>query len=512
MFRRSVLLGALLALAIPLVPVQAQTQVQTGERVLQVVSPWEISSLVPSDTGYIAARLGVAETLVGVEPDGKIVGLVADRWTVSPDHLTWRFHLRPSLRFHNDTKVTAQDVVDSFERGRPDSETLPTLPISTVSAQGDEVVIVTRTPFSPLPAFLADYGGIILAPESYAPDGHVVSWIGTGPYKVVGQQGDRIMDLAAAETSRIKPAITRVRYTAAPLGETRAAMIESGDADIAYTLLPTAAARINAGPVAHVVSLTIPRVRFLTFNTALPMFSDVRVRRAISLGIDRAGIAAAILRHPPSTADQLFPPVLAQWHDDKLPPLTYDPTQAAALLAQAGWQRGADGVLRKDGAAFRFTLLVPNNRQEMAPMATAMQEQFKALGIDMQVKVGPNPATPQAHKDGTLEAAFTSRTYVNVPDPIGTILPDFTRPHTIWASENWHSDEMDSLVAAYVANFDEARQPPIRRRIAEILQQELPVVTVSWTEHTVAVSNRVTGVQVDPYELRYLIERMRWAD
>ena len=222
----------------------------------------------------------------------------------------------------------------------------------------------------------------------------------------------------------MKPAIARVRYDAVPQGETRAAMVESGEADLAFTLAPVAVARINAGTRAHVESLTIPRVRLLAFNTALPMFADERARRAISLAIDRAGIAAALLRNAPSAANQLFPPVLPGWYDPSQPPVARDVPKAKALLAEAGWTAGQGGTLQKDGQPFRFNTLVPNNRPELPAMVAALQAQLRDVGIDMQVKVGPTAAIPQAHRDGSLQAAFLARTYVNVPDPIGTVIPD----------------------------------------------------------------------------------------
>ncbi len=504
MFRRHLLFAA--AFSGLVAPVRAE------ERVLRVVSPWEVTSLEPSDTGYIAARMGIAETLTQVEPDGRVAGGIADGWAVSADKLTWRFHIAPGLRFHDGTPVTAAAVKASFERGLPGAESLKTVPIASVEADGDSLVIATRTPFSPLPSFLTDWGCIILAPASYGPDGRTVAWFGTGPYRVIRQEGDRVLVLEAAPSARLKPSIARVRYDAVVQGETRAAMVESGEADLAFTLAPVAVARINAGSLAHVESLTIPRVRMLAFNTALPMFADERARRAISVAIDRAGIAAALLRHPSSAATQLFPPVLAGWYDPSLPPIARDLPKAKALLAEAGWMPGEGGILRKDGKPFRFTALVPGNRPELAPMAAAIQSQLRDAGIDMQVKVGPTAAIPQAHRDGSLQVAFLARTYVNVPDPIGTAIPDFTLPTSTWASDGWHDDALNKDVAEYVASFDPARQADLRRDIAAILQAKLPIVTVSWFEHTVAVSSRVKGVTVDPFETRYLIERMSWAE
>lgn len=482
------------------------------ERILHVAAPWQVTSLDPADTGYIAARMGIAETIVGVEPDGTLVGLVAAGWSLDDDRLAWRFPLRAGLRFHDGTPVTPADLIAAVERARAAGETMRAVPIAAMSAEGNTLVLRTTTPFSPLPAFLTDYAAIVLAPAATGADGKVAAWTGTGPYRVTAIDGDRTIDVAAADRGAPLPAIRRARYHAVPQGETRAAMIEAGDVHVAYTLLPAAVPRINAGGRARVQGSTIPRVRIMPLNVGLPVFADVRVRQAISLGIDRAGIAAAILRHPASAATQMLPPILADWHNPALPPYGRDVAKARALLAEAGWKPGEGGVLHKDGVPFRFTLLVLANRPELPPMAAAMQAQLREIGIDMQIRTGPGSIVPQAHRDGTFQAGLVSRTYVNVPDPIGTILPDFTREATIWSQSGWVNAEIRALVPEYLASFDEPRRAALRRRIAGILHAELPVIPVAWFEHTVAVSQRLRPVPVDPYEQRYLIERMAWAD
>jgi peptide/nickel transport system substrate-binding protein len=509
MFRRSFtfLVGAALAGAgLTAAPARAD------ERVLNVVAPWQVTSLDPADTGYIAARMGIAETIIGVEPDGKLVGLVASGWTLDDDRLTWRFPVRAGLRFHDGTPVTPADMIAAIERARASGETLGAVPIASISAEGSTMVLKTTTPFAPLPAFLTDYAAIVLAPSARGADGKIAAWIGTGPYRVTAIDGDRSVDVAAFDRGGAMPAVRRARYHAVPQGETRASMVEAGDADVAYTLLPAAVPRINAGSRAKVQSITIPRARVMPLNVGLPIFADLRVRQAINLGIDRAGIAAAVLRHPPSAATQLLPPILADWHNPALPPYARDVARARTLLAEAGWKPGEGGVLHKDGAPLRFTILVLANRPELPPMAAAMQAQLRELGIDMQIRTGPGSIVPQAQRDGTFQAGLVGRTYVNVPDPIGTILPDFTRDKTIWAQSGWINAEIRALVPEYIASFDDARRAALRKRITEILHAELPVIPVSWFEHTVAVSTRVKPVPIDPYEQRYLIDRMAWAN
>ncbi len=498
-----------MGLAAPLTALPARAQ--QVEPVLRVVAPWEYTSNEPSDTGYILTRMGVGETLVQVEPEGQLVGGVAANWTVSEDRLTWRFSLRPAATFHDGSPVTAEAVAASLKRAFA-GESLSAVPLDGVSVDGSDVLIRTRTPFSVLPAFLCDYASIILAPSSYGPDGKVAKIVATGPYRLVSIDGKTSLELERFEGyARQKPVIARARYTAVVNGDTRANIAIAGDADLVYTLAPTAAARINAARQTKVESLTIPRSRVLFFDSGLPQFSDVRVRRAIALAVDRAGIARAILRHPESAATQLLPPVMTGWHRADLPVLAYDPAAARTLLDQAGWLAGADGIRAKDGVRLAAKLITLANRPELPVMASAIQAQLRQIGMDIAIEVGPGNSVPAAIKDGTMQFTLVSRTYVNVPETIATLIPDFTRERSNWGSVRWSGrDAMRTSTDAYLVSFDEAEKDRLRGAMMRMLHEEMPAVPVSWTEHTVAVSSRLRNVAIDPYEMRYLIERMDW--
>jgi peptide/nickel transport system substrate-binding protein len=338
----------------------------------------------------------------------------------------------------------------------------------------------------------------------------VRSIIATGPYRLVKTNGRSEIDAKRFDGYwGQKPAVPQLHYLAVPNGDSRANIAVSGDADLVFTLAPQSVPRINASGQAKVISLTIPRLRFITLNCGLPQFSDVRVRRALSLAIDRAGIAAGILRDPPSAATQLLPPILSQWYNPNLPPLRTDPNAARALLNEAGWVPGSDGIRVKDGVRLAAKVMVPLNRPEMPPMATAVQEQFRAIGMDMAIDVGESSALPEAMRNGTLQMGMIARTYVNVPDPIATIIPDYTRERSVWGTLNWDGrSRMKALTDSYVQDFDDASRAGLRRDITRLIHDEMPVIPVSWFQHTVAVSSRTHGVVVDPFEMRYYVDRV----
>jgi peptide/nickel transport system substrate-binding protein len=485
---------------------------QRGEATLRVVAPWEYTSNDPTDIGYILTRMQIAEGLVGVTPDGRLVGLVAEAWTVDEDRLTWRFRIRGGLRFHDGTAATAEAVSRSLSLAFA-GESLSNVPLDRVWAEDGAVLIRTRTPFAPLPAFLVDYAAVILAPASYGADGKVARIIATGPFRLASVEGRTTLELERFDAYWGGAApIARARYTAVPNGETRANIAIAGDADLVFTLAPTAVPRINAGGQMRVESLTIPRLRFITLNLGLPQFSDIRVRRAMSLAVDRAGIAASILRHPPSAATQLLPPVLADWHNPDLPPLATDLAAARRLLDDAGWVPGADGIRTRQGVRLEATLMTLGNRPELPVMATALQAQLRAVGLSINISVGQTASIPAAVRDGTMQMAMFARTYVNVPDPIGTIIPDYTLERSVWGTMNWDGrGRMRALTDAYVTGFDAARNAALRREITRLIHDEMPVIPISWFEHTVAVSPRVRDVTIDPFEMRYMLDRMRFA-
>jgi peptide/nickel transport system substrate-binding protein len=486
----------------------------TDDKVLRVVAPWDYDSADPIDTGYILTRMGIGETLVMAEPSGRLVGGLAESWTVDPDHLTWRFRIRDA-RFHDGTKVTAAIIATGLQRVQPKAETLSTIPFTAIEPNGEgELILRTRTPFAPLPAFLVDYAGVILAPSAYDGARQVVRPVATGAYRVTAIDGTKVVEAEAFEGHwGIRPVIGRVRYTAAVQGDTRANLAEAGEADLTFTLLPQAAERIEAGGRARILRATIPRVRMFTMNLALPQFADVRVRQALSLAIDRAGIARTVLRDPASAATQLLPPVLSGWHDPTLPPLRRDVAEARRLLTEAGWQPGADGVMTRDGQRLAFGVLIPSNRPEIPIMGQAIQAEMREIGVAVELRPGPSSGIPAAARNGTLQAALLARTYVNVPDPIGTILPDYASDATIWASTGYRSAEMRKLVTDYIENFDEGDQASLRRGIVGLLQRDLPVIPVSWFQHNAAASTRLdpASLELDPFEMSYRLAGMRWA-
>lgn len=476
---------------------------------LNIVSPWEISSLEPSRTGYVFSRLQITETLVDVDPSGALVPGLAVSWQTSGAQKVWRFALRRGARFHDGSPVTAAHVAQMLARAHKAPGVLGNTPIQGISAEGDSVVIALARPFSALPAFLAHTSTQILAPAAYAADGTVQAAIGSGPYKVTRIEAPQKITLERFDGWQgPRPAIAKVSYLAVSRAETRQLLASSGQADLVFTHDPANFARLQASKKLQFHSLPIPRVLYIKVNAGHPFLKDVAVRRALSLAIDRAGIAATVLRAPQAAATQLFPPVLGEWHVPGLQPLAHDLAQARSLLQSAGWTAGADGMLQRNGKPFQVTLRTFSDRPELPVVATALQAQFKAIGIGMAVAVANSSEIPAGHQDGTLELALLARNYGLVPDPLGTLLQDFGPSGGDWGAMGWSSALVRDALQTLSSTADAKRRSAQRGSIATVLQAELPVIPVAWYQHTATSSKRLGRVVIDPLERSYRIAQM----
>ncbi|MDZ4312122.1 MAG: ABC transporter substrate-binding protein [Cypionkella sp.] len=344
---------------------------------LDIAAPFEIRAADPVLSGDIFLKMDVMETLVNADASGALVPGLSEGWTVSDDKLVWRFHIRQGVQFHDGSALTAEAAANALNWSKTKEGVLVKAPIALISAEGENVVITLSEPFAALPAFLAEYRTGILAPSAYATDGSVTAVIGTGAFKVTKLEPPMTLEAERFDAYWGGAAsIPAVHYTSVTRAETRALMAEAGDAELVVNLDPASVTRLQSVDNVTVQSVSMPRVLILKVNNALPFFDTVEERQALSLAIDRAGLAQAVLRYP-AAASQMLPPAMGGWHNAALPPLDYDAEGAKAAFAAAGWVQGANGILEKDGQRFEVELLTYPDRPEL-PLTAAVLESCSA--------------------------------------------------------------------------------------------------------------------------------------
>jgi peptide/nickel transport system substrate-binding protein len=481
--------------------------------ILRVVAQWEPASLEPSSYGYVYTRMHVAETLVDTDEDGHPAPGLAERWTESDDGLRWTFFLRGDVRFHDGTPMHGAEVARVIDRARKRAGSLALAPIDNIQASGDVVVIILRERYGFLPALLAHSSAQILAPSAFGGNGAVTAVIGTGPYRITRITPPQSFDVELSPHWRgPQPAITSASYLAVGRAETRALMARAGQADLVFNLDARTVERLLGERPQRVQVATTPRTVILKLNAGHPLLTDARVRLALSLAIDRVGIAGGILRDSRLAASQLLPASLPDWHLHSIDALRTDPERARQILASLGWTAGANGVLEREGRRFSLEMRIPTDRPELPVVAAALQEQLRRVGVEIRIVAGNSADIPLMHHQGTLETGLGARNYATFNDPGATLAQDYSDGGGDWGAMNWPElGPVANALRALSRTHDGTQSRTLRAEIVSRLQAGLPVIPVAWYKQGLAVSDRIAGASLDPLERSYRLTALTWT-
>lgn len=494
---RNILMAGLIT-AIFTVPLSAVAQDE-----LRVVEPFQLQRLDTQTGGFQLRANGVTETLVETNPEAAVLPALAERWETSADGLKWTFVLRHDVTFHDGTPMTAAAVAASFKALLPSGNLIKNAKIKDISAGDGTVTFTLERPFAPFLAYLLDPAVPVLAPSSFGANGELVNISSTGPYRIDSAELPQGLNLVRHDAYWGEVAkIERVRVDGVPNPETRVNIALAGDGDVVLEIPTTAVSRIDRSGEAYIVRAPVPRVVMMLLNVKKPQFADIGIRRALSLAVNREAIAGTIMGNAELAATQYFPPGLKGWHFSDFKPQSFNVAEANRILDELGWARGADGIREKDGVRFAGLMRTFPQRAYLPVIAEALQAQLKEVGFDLSIQVGESSLIPEAQNNGTLELGLGIRTMIyQVPDPVARLTADFATdaPSTdATGATGWKSDAMRAAVAEYNRTTDPKARLPLQRRMAEILQDELPIIPITFTDEKYAISDRLQGFVADP--------------
>lgn len=486
--------------------------VPTSENTVDIRAAFEFSSLDPTRSGFVFTRMQVLETLLNVDDKGALTPGLASFWQLEDGGKRWLLTLRDKVRFHDGSELTAEHVASQLKLALQKPSALQGLPITSVEAVGsDKVAVVLAEPYRPLGAALAHYSTSILANGAYGENGEVKALIGTGPFAV-----EEVVVPHKLVVQRFndywgkKAQIEYATYLTGHRAEARVLQARSGQADIVFGLDPASVPMLQRLPTLEILRSDLPRTLTLKLNAGHALLSETAIRQALSLAINRQGIATAILRAPDAATDQLLPVYMGDWH---LAGQTsdYDLEKAAQLLVGLGWKKGSDGWLEREGQRFELELITYADRPELTTVATAIQDQWKQLGVKLNVNVTNSSAIPAGHSDGSLETALIARNYGIISDPLGVLLKDFGSDQGgDWGSMNWANTEVPKALAEMVSVSDPQLYRQQAQVIAEAIYVERPLIPVASYVQQTAISKRLSGFRFDPYERSYFLNELSW--
>jgi peptide/nickel transport system substrate-binding protein len=282
----------------------------------------------------------VYEGLTAFDAEMRIGPALAASWE-NPNDLTWVFHLRPGVRFHDGRELTAADVVFSLERAR----SLPASGFGSYLVAVDKVrtldphtvELTTRRPYAIL---LNKLAFLLIVPAASPPEIHQP--VGTGPYRLTSYQPGVRLALDAFDGYWGGPsAVARVDLLPIASPRARVERLIAGGLDIVQEPGAENLERLRAAPGCRVTEQESLTVHYLLLKTARPPLSDLRVRRAIHLALDRPALVAAVLRGEGHPVGQMVGRSVFGFAPDIAAPAR-DLAAARRLLAEAGYPGGID--------------------------------------------------------------------------------------------------------------------------------------------------------------------------
>lgn len=342
--------------------------------------------------GY--GELGVSPLYEGLlRPDAgaddRIPDLVPALATSAPERVgprKWRLALREGVTFSDGSTFDSADVVSTYSALKDPAVAADisthVAPIVTVAADGSNGVIVEmNTDADPSPYLLVG-----IAPSEKVEKKPAADWalnsspVGTGPYRLESLTPDQAMMVARDDYWGDKPQVARLVYTHTPDDNVRAQRIITGEAD-GVNLPPKLIDTVNRDDV-RTVAVQSADWRGVSFPAGNPFTADVRTRLAMNLGVDRTAMIRDVLAgHGRPASTPVAEVYGAAFNPDAQ--FSYDATRANALLDEAGWRLGSDGVREKDGAKASFELLYNASDTVRRDLSVAFAAAMKPLGIQV---------------------------------------------------------------------------------------------------------------------------------
>jgi peptide/nickel transport system substrate-binding protein len=341
----------LLLLTLPAAPADAQpTQIT-------IAQPAEATTMDPGRSTQVLTVnyfYNLYDSLTRWDTTLQLQPGLATSWK-SLNDTTWEFRLRPGVKFHDGSPLSAEDVRATIERNLVPGKTVVTAGFITIESvqvvNATTVRVVTRKPDPLLPVRMAQMGSQILPARFTTDDGArelARRPIGSGAYRFVEWVKDERLVMEANRDwwgwEGRPPAIDRVVWKAIPEDFPRLVALEKGEADIVTSLPPDRIKSVAEGRNTRVLSIPSTRTVEFNINATQPPLSDKRVRQAMHYAVD----VPAIIRSLFAGLGKPLAGGLANTdfgYNAALKPYPYDPARARALLAEAGNPGGIDVTL-----------------------------------------------------------------------------------------------------------------------------------------------------------------------
>jgi peptide/nickel transport system substrate-binding protein len=452
---------------------------------------------------------------------------LAESWEISQDGLTYTFHLRHGVKWHDGEPFTADDVKFTFDKLMdPKVDAAPIRSYFTTVKSCDvldpyTVRFVTTERYFKMLEVLGNFMPICPR-HAFAhgdPDFNRNDFgrhpIGTGPYKfvrwdtgsqIVVERNDDYWSTTVHYPKRMIFRIIEEPYVAAQL-------VKKGEIDAFDRVSPILWEHDFKGTrsMSHLREIVypFPSYNYVGFNLRLPLFADIRVRHAIDLLMPRDEIIQKVYldQYAQKTTGYDMPSEPSYNHDIPLP--VVDTAQALQLLTDAGWKNDhGDGLLYKNGQPLSFTLLYPAGNPGGEKAAELMQESLRKVGIDLKLSSLEFAQLIDRIDDWKFDTVLA-----------GWSLDINSDPSQLWSSKDadvkkssnfmgYKSAPADALMAAGRVEYDPAKRAAIYQQLQKVIHDDYPVCFLYCPKEILVIDDRFQNVKI--FAPRPCFDLMSW--
>jgi len=434
---------------------------------------------------------------------------LAKSWEFSPDRKTLTFHLDPQARWSDGQTLTSTDIVFSHQAAASPEVGWVGIDvkeaIASVAAPDSRTVVTSFSRLYPYQLMDAVEGNVI--PAHFYQSTKFVEWPkqafleappASGPFRLKRYERGSLIELVRnPDYFRAPlPRLDSVVFRIIPDETTLLNELLSGGIDVMENLPVTAVKKVEASQRLRIVRVPDLSYTFISWNTARPLFAEARVRKALTLAIDRPAIIEGLL---PGIGRPSAGPILSfMWAADPgLKPLPYDPAAARALLKESGWEdRDSDGILDREGVPFRFELETNQGSGLRSDIVQMVSAQLKKVGIEAVPRIIEYGAFITGHEKHEYDA-FVSSWRESTKVDLKSVFHGTAKANG-YNYGQYSDPELDQVIDQARMESDRAAARKLWGRAQAIIVRDQPFTFLFERDRLHAVPRNLTGFRPSP--------------
>jgi len=498
--------------------------VDSGLQYGEANSPDTFDPYTSNETTSLRISQLIFNGLVGINKKQKVVAELANSWEISEDLTTYTFHLRDDIFWHpyegNSEKFTAKDVAATYEivthkKTRSNRKTLfdhianvEIIDEFTLKFTLSRVGLndLSKFSFKIIPAHLFNKTAYLKKSNKFA--NHP---IGTGPYLFQNSSNRQKVTLIANPDYFLgEPKLKKIALKPYADKNVMNKALSFNAVDMVINVSPRHIADLKTDKRFSVTPVNTLSYSFFAYNNNNPHLAKQRVRKALSLSLNREQMLKAFFGNRGTLISGPFPPGSWAYNLDVIPD-QYDPEKAKSLLIEAGYEKKGSFFRDKTGKTLSFNLRVPINKNSESTKRVILSYKnfLKKIGVKVNVEFMERKSWRKTiFKEHNFDITLTSWSFDDAADITTLFHSRFNGP---WENNfvSYNNAKIDSLIELGSSTLDFEEKRTINHQIHELIAEESPYTFLWSLLNYTAYNKKFKDVSIHPYKTFDNVQRWR---